>query len=49
MWCERDLRNQLPSLPKIEDGACLAWMMFATAATSNNSPFNSSLDFAWGG
>ena len=26
---ERDLLNQLPSLPKIDDGACLTWLYFA--------------------
>jgi len=49
MWSERDLVNQLPSLPKIEDGACLAWMLFSTGATTNNSPFWATIDFAWGG
>jgi hypothetical protein len=47
MWCERDLRNQLPSMPQIQDGACLAWMLFGTGATTTASPFNSTLDFAW--
>lgn len=49
IWSERDLVNQLPSLPKVDDGACLAWMLFSTAATSNNSPFTSAIDFGWGG
>lgn len=49
MWSERDLVNQLPSLPQIEDGACLGWLLFSTGATTNNSPFNSYLDFGWGG
>jgi hypothetical protein len=49
MWSERDLVNQLPSLPKVEDGACLVWACFSTAATTNNSPFWSTIDFAWGG
>jgi len=49
MASERDLVNQLPSLPKIDDGACLAWMLFGTGATSPNTPVNSMLDFAWGG
>ena len=38
VYAERDLLNQLPSLPKIEDGACLTWLLFtggALAATSN--------------
>lgn len=49
MWSERDLVNQLPSLPKVLDGACLAWMLFGTGATTNNSPFTANLDFGWGG
>jgi hypothetical protein len=48
VWSERDLVNQLPSMPKVEDGACLAWMVFSTGATTNLSPFTSVLDFAWG-
>jgi hypothetical protein len=49
MWSERDLVNQLPSLPRVMDGACLAWLLFGTGATTTNSPFNSTIDFAWGG
>jgi hypothetical protein len=49
MWSERDLVNQLPSVPQIVDGACLAWMLFSTGATTNNSPFWSTIDFGWGG
>lgn len=45
---ERDLVNQLPSMPRVLDGACLMWMLFGTGATTTNSPFNGSLDFAWG-
>lgn len=49
MWSERDLVNQLPSMPRVRDGACLAWLLFATGATTNNTPVVFSLDFAWGG
>jgi hypothetical protein len=49
MWSERDLVNQLPSLPRIYDGACLCWMLFGTGATTTASPFTAALDFAWGG
>lgn len=48
MWSERDLVNQLCSLPKVEDGACLVWLIFATGATTNNSPLTAAIDFAWG-
>lgn len=44
-----DCVNQLPSLPKIEDGACLTWLLFGTGATTANSPFTSALDFVWQG
>lgn len=49
MWSERDLVNQLISLPQIQDGACLQWMLFGTGATTANSPMVSTLDVAWGG
>lgn len=45
---ERDFLNQLPSLPRIYDGACLTWMMYAGAATPVSTPFYGNLDFAWG-
>jgi hypothetical protein len=48
MWSERDLVNQLPSLPKVEDGACLVWLLYATGATTNLSPLTFAIDFAWG-
>lgn len=48
VWSERDLRNQLPSLPKIDDGACLAWLLFGTGATTTASPFTATTDFVWG-
>jgi hypothetical protein len=48
MWSERDLVNQLPSMPRVRDGACLAWMLFGTGATTITSPFTSAIDFGWG-
>ncbi len=44
---ERDLLNQLPSLPRVMDGACLVWLYFAGAATAANSNFYGSLEFGW--
>jgi hypothetical protein len=35
-------------MPRIVDGAHLKFLMYATGATSGNSPFVASLDFAWG-
>lgn len=45
---ERNLMTQLPSLPKIEDGACLAWLYFPGAATAASSSLFGYCDFAWG-
>jgi len=45
---ERDLMNQLPSLPQVQDGACLVWLYFAGAATAANTTFIGSVDTAWG-
>jgi hypothetical protein len=45
---ERDLVNQLPSMPRVYDGACLTWLYFAGAATAANTNFYGSVDFGWG-
>jgi hypothetical protein len=45
---ERDLVNQLPSMPRIFDGSCLVWLMYAGAATPVGSAFYGHLDFGWG-
>ena len=44
---ERDLVNQLPSMPRIMDGACLTWLYFAGAATAANTNFYGHLESAW--
>lgn len=49
LWCERDLVNQLPSLPEIKNGACLQWMLYGTGATTTGSPFQATMELAWGG
>lgn len=46
---ERDLVNQLMSLPQVRDGACLAWMLFGTGATTTNTPITTTIDVGWGG
>lgn len=46
---ERDLRSQLVSLPKIEDGACLQWLLFGTGATTTASPFTAIAEYGWAG
>ena len=45
---ERDLLNQLPSLPRVMDGACLTWLYFAGAATGAASNFYGAVEFGWG-
>lgn len=45
---ERDLVNQLPSLPRIQDGACLVWLYFSGAATAANTNFYGHLESAYG-
>jgi hypothetical protein len=45
---ERDLVNQLPSMPRIYDGAALYWMIYHGANTPTNSAFYGHLDFGWG-
>jgi hypothetical protein len=44
---ERDLMNQIPSLPRIYDGAALYWLLYSGANTPTNSAFYGHLDFAW--
>jgi len=46
--CERDLLNQLPSLPRVYDGACLNWLIYSGVATVTNNAINGHLDFGWG-
>ena len=45
---ERDLLNQLPSLPRVMDGACLVWLYFAGAATGATTNFYGGVEFGWG-
>jgi hypothetical protein len=51
---ERDLLNQFPSLPMIQEsaatsGACLSWIAYAGAATPASTNFFGVLRYAWGG
>lgn len=45
---ERDLMNQIPSLPRVFDGANLVWMIYSGAATPINSAIIGHIDFANG-
>jgi hypothetical protein len=44
---ERDFVNQLPSLPKIPDGACIRFLLFQTGATTTTSPVSVFADYGW--
>jgi hypothetical protein len=44
---ERDLVFQLPSLPQIQDGACLGILFMPGAATAAGTPFMIPQTFAW--
>ena len=44
---ERDLLNQVPSLPRVYDGANLSWLYYAGSATPVNSAYYGHLDFAY--
>jgi hypothetical protein len=45
---EKDLLNQIPSLPRILDGACLTWLYAAGNNTAALSTFAGSAEFVWG-
>lgn len=45
---ERDLLNQLPSLPQIKDGACLHWLLFSGAAVGASTNFYGAIEKGWG-
>jgi hypothetical protein len=49
LWSENQFISNFPSLPKIENGACLAWLLFGTGATTNNMPLDAALDIGWAG
>ena len=48
VFAERDLVNQLPSLPVIQDGACLVWLYFAGAATAASTNIYGNIQSVWG-
>jgi hypothetical protein len=48
LMTEKDLLNQIPSLPEIKDGACLTWLWGAGAATASATTFAGGLEVVWG-
>jgi len=47
VYAERDLLNQLPSLPVIQDGACLTWLFFPAAATVASTTLIGHIETVW--
>jgi hypothetical protein len=45
---EKDLLNQIPSLPQVKDGACLGWVLGAGAAVAASTTFAGYNEFVWG-
>ena len=45
---ERDLLTQLPSLPQVQDGACIQFLHYAGAVTAAATQWQGYIDFAWG-
>ena len=48
LMTEKDLLNQIPSLPIIKDGACLVWLYGAGAATAASTTFAGGIEVVWG-
>ena len=48
LMTEKDLLNQIPSLPVIKDGACLTWLLGTGAAVAASSTFSGSAEVVWG-
>lgn len=48
LMTEKDLLNQIPSLPVIKDGACLAWIWSAGAATATATTFAGGIEVVHG-
>ena len=48
LMTEKDLLNQIPSLPEIKDDACLVWLYGAGAATAASTTFAGGIEVVWG-
>ena len=48
LMTEKDLLNQIPSMPQIKDGACLTWILGAGAAVAASTTFAGQTEFVWG-
>jgi hypothetical protein len=47
VYAERDMLNQLPSLPVVQDGACLIWLFFPGAATAASTTIMGNIQTVW--
>ena len=48
LMTEKDLLNQIPSLPVIKDGACLVWIWNAGAVTATATTLAGGIECVWG-
>lgn len=48
LMTEKDLLNQIPSLPQIKDGACLGFLLGAGAAVAASTTFAGHVEKVWG-
>lgn len=48
LMTEKDLLNQIPSLPRLIDGACLSFLWGAGANTAAATTFSGSIEAVWG-
>jgi hypothetical protein len=48
LYHEKDFVNQFPSMPVVQDGACLVWLYTAGAATAASSTFFGHAEKVWG-
>ena len=48
LMTEKDLLNQIPSLPQVKDGACLGFILGAGAAVAASTTFAGQTEFVWG-
>lgn len=48
LMTEKDLLNQIPSLPRIRDGACLVWLLGAGAAVAASTTFAGGVESVYG-
>jgi hypothetical protein len=45
---ERDLLNQLFSMPRVVDGACLTWLVLYGSTAPTTQVLNTYIEVAWG-